>query len=110
MELSFGGIYETIWTGGVDEIVGFKNGEIVVKDVETGKERTHMTSLNCYKLSMSSEPNSKENNLSCIVRLLEGGLPIHFFSNLTDYKKYAQIKKLVDKAIQDYNKRKGNYS
>lgn len=54
-------IYVTIWTGGVDQLLGYdyKKREWTVKDTETGKVRTHMTSLAINNTSLIPKKYSK---------------------------------------------------
>lgn len=106
--IKIGNIYESIWTGGVDEILGFENEYIIVKDVVLGKERRHMTSLECNKLSTIPVYNANlagkhtKENLDAIVIFLTKGMPAHCFSGLHEYRKYAQINKLVEKSLRYY--------
>lgn len=72
-------VYETIWTGEVDQILGydFDKKKILVKNTVTGKERSHMTSIDTFYLQTTAEPYAK-NTFREKKNLLKGILNIGF--------------------------------
>ena len=90
-------IFETIWTGDVDQIlsVNIEKDAWTVMDVKTGRVRVHGTSLEIRNLSQDNKPNSRVGRAEVIDYVVSTGLPKYMMSDRLGLLKKKKIVKVA---------------